>query len=168
MFSNTSGTQGKHVSLASVLALMVCTHEVYRVLFLNTCLFTSLCRSSPTSGRGWMTPSCCASCGPGSLTTTVPCSCCSTTTRVGKPGPKSSRTWSRPQWSTSWTWASSQCCHSPTPAGDTSSVYAQVLRLYVTSVKQPLVTWVTFVYIWHLSKMSFCYLYQRCFLMINE
>lgn len=115
-----------------------CLHELFLVstvywYFIQQPHFSSsLCRSSLTSGPGWTTPSSCASCGPGSLTMTVPCSCCSTTTQAVKPGPRCSRTWSRPQWNMSWTWASSQSCRVQIPTGDTSSVSGQVCSISKT------------------------------------
>lgn len=73
-----------------------------------------------------MTPFSCASCGPGSLTMTALCSCCSITMRAVRLGQRCSRTWSPPLLNTSWTWAFSLCCHSRTPMEDTSSVCGQV------------------------------------------
>lgn len=82
-----------------------------------------------------MMPSCCASCGLGSSTMTVPCSCSSITMQDVRLGQRCSRTWSHPQWNTSSTWAFSQCCHGRTPMEDTSSVCAQVGVSFIVTGK---------------------------------
>lgn len=97
---------------------------IFTVIFASS---MSFCRMSPTSGPGWMMPFSCASCGPGSLTTTVPYSCCSITTRAVRLGQRCSRIWSHQQSNTSWIWAFLQYCHSRTRMADTSSACGRVI-----------------------------------------
>lgn len=87
----------------------------------------SFCRTSPTSGPGWMMLFSCASCGPGSLTTTVPYSCCSITMRAVRLGQRSSKSWSHQLSNMSWIWAFLQCCHSRIRMADTSFACVRVI-----------------------------------------
>lgn len=83
-------------------------------------------RNSPIWGPDWMIPFSSASCGPGSLTMTVLCSCCSITTQLIRLGQRCSRTWSLPQWNMFWIRASSQFCLTQILTAGSSSVWGQV------------------------------------------